>query len=132
MADLIGGKIDFMIDSISPPLSHVRGGSLRAVAVTGEQPHPDFPDAVTLDSIVPGVIMTTWVGLGGPPDMPPPLVAYLTDAVRRTVSHPGFSERIKELGGQSAWLGPQDFAAALSAERTSISAVIRSANIRME
>ncbi|MBC9176999.1 Bug family tripartite tricarboxylate transporter substrate binding protein [Pseudoroseomonas ludipueritiae] len=132
IVDLIGGKIDFMIDSVSPTLPHVRTGSLRAVAVTGERPHPDFPEAATLNSVVPGVVMTTWVGLGGPPDMPPAMVSYLTDVVRRAVDHPGFSERIKDLGGQSAWLGPRDFTAALSAERTSIGAVIRSADIRME
>jgi len=132
VTDLIGGKIDFMIDSVSPTLPHVRGGSLRAIAVSGSEPHPDFPGAVTLNSVVPGVIMTTWVGLGGPPDMPPAMVAYLTDVMRRTVNHPGFAERIKSLGGQSAWLSPADFTATLAAERKSIGEVIRSANIRME
>ncbi|MFH5926844.1 Bug family tripartite tricarboxylate transporter substrate binding protein [Roseomonas xinghualingensis] len=132
VTDLIGGKIDFMIDSVSPTLPHVRGGSLRAIAVSGSEPHPDFPGAVTLNSVVPGVIMTTWVGLGGPPDLPPAMVAYLTDVMRRTVNHPGFAERIRGLGGQSAWLSPADFTAALAAERKSIGEVIRSAGIRME
>ncbi|SHJ38965.1 Tripartite-type tricarboxylate transporter, receptor component TctC [Roseomonas rosea] len=132
VADLIGGKIDFMTDSVSPTLPHVRAGLLRAIAVTGREAHPDFPGAVTLDSVVPGVVMTTWVGLGGPPDLPPALMAYLTDVLRRTVSHPGFTERIKDLGGQSPWLSPQNFTAAVSAERSSIGAVIRSAGIRME
>lgn len=132
VADLIGGKIDFMIDSVSPTLPHVRSGSLRAIAVTGTEAHPDFPGAVTLDSLVPGVVMTTWVGLGGPPAMPPAMVAYLADVMRRTVNHPNFATRIRDLGGQSAWLSPTDFTAALSAERKSIGDVIRSANIRME
>lgn len=132
VTDLIAGNIDFMIDSVSPTLPHVRSGALRAIAVSGTEAHPDFPGAVTLGSLVPGVVMTTWVGLGAPPGLPPGMVDYLTDIVRRAVQDPGFSHRMKELGGQSAWLSPADFAATLAAERKIIGAVIRSAKISME
>lgn len=132
VAELLGGTIDFMIDSVSPTLPHVRNGTLRALAVTGREPHPDFPGAVTLHSLVPGVVMTTWVGLGGPPGLPAPMVAFLSDVVRRSMAHAGFADRIRELGGQAAWLGPRDFAQMLREERRVIGAVIRGANIRHE
>lgn len=132
VTDLIAGNIDFMIDSVSPTLPHVHSGALRAIAVTGTEPHPDFPGAVTLNSLVPGVVMTTWLGLGAPPGLPPGMVDYLTNIVRRAVQDPAFAGRMKELGGQSAWLGPADFTAILAAERRSIGAVIRNAKIRLE
>ncbi|MBP0445344.1 tripartite tricarboxylate transporter substrate binding protein [Roseomonas sp. SSH11] len=132
VTDLVAGKIDFMIDSVSTTATHIRNGVLRALAVTGEEPWPEFPDAVPLRSIVPDVVLTTWLGLVGPAKLPPAILARLSDVLRDVVRSPVFTARLKELGSQAYWAGPQDFAAFLATERQRAADVIRRAQIRQE
>ena len=132
VADLVAGKVDFMIDSVSTTVNHVRAGVLRALAVTGEEPSPDFPGAVPLHTIVPGVVLTTWLGVVGPAQLPAPILTRLSDVLRDAVRSAGFSGRLRELGSQAFWAGPQAFVAHLSAERQRAGDVIRRAGIRVE
>ncbi|MFH5926841.1 Bug family tripartite tricarboxylate transporter substrate binding protein [Roseomonas xinghualingensis] len=132
VTDLIAGKVDFMIDSVSTTTTHVRNGVLRALAQTGSEPFADFPDLPLLKDVVPEVVVTTWLGLVGPAGLPGPVLARLSDALRDAVRGPVFSARLKDLGSQSYWAGPQDFASHLASERQRAADVIRRAGIRLE
>lgn len=132
VTDLVAGKVDFMIDSVSTTANHVRNGVLRALAVTGDEPSPDFPGAVPLKTIVPGVVLTTWLGLVGPANLPAPVLARLSDTLRDAVRSSVFAGRLRDLGSQAFWAGPQDFAAHLVSERQRAADVIRRAGIRLE
>ncbi|WP_431283590.1 Bug family tripartite tricarboxylate transporter substrate binding protein [Humitalea sp. 24SJ18S-53] len=132
VTDLVAGKVDFMIDSVSTTTSHIRSGVLRVLAVTGDQPYADFPDAVPLNSLVPGVVLTTWLGLVGPAGLPVPVLERLSTSLQAAVASPAFAGRLRELGSQAFWAGPQAFAAHLAAERQRAADVVRRANIRLE
>ena len=132
VTDLIAGGVDFMIDSVSTTTPHIRNGVLRALAQTGAEPFQEMPEVPLLKDLVPGVVITTWLGLVGPAGLPAPVVARLSDALRGAVQGPVFTPRMKELGSQAFWAGPQDFAAHLAAERQRAAEVIRRAGIRLE
>jgi tripartite-type tricarboxylate transporter receptor subunit TctC len=132
ITDLIAGGVDFMIDSVSTTATHVRNGTLRALATTGDAPFPSFEDVPLLRTVVPEVALTTWLGLVGPARMPAPVLARLSDALRDTVRGPVFGGRLKDLGSQAFWAGPGDFAALLASERHRAADVIRRAGIRLE
>jgi tripartite-type tricarboxylate transporter receptor subunit TctC len=132
VTDLVAGKVDFMIDSVSTTVPHIRSGVLRALAVTGDNPWPDMPGAVPLKTVVPDVMLTTWLGLVGPARLPAPVVTRLSEAMRSVVPSLGFAGRLQELGSAALWAGPQDFAAHLAAERQRAADVIRRAAIRLE
>lgn len=132
VTDLIAGKIDFMVDSISTTLPHVRSGALRLLAHTGPEEDQQFPGVVPLKEIVPGVVLTTWTGLAAPPGLPPPVLARLSETLRSIVSSPAFADRIRALGSGTMWTSPADYAAFLTAERARVADVIRRAEIRQE
>lgn len=132
VTDLVAGKVDFMIDSVSTTARLVRDGTLRALGVTGAEVYPDFPDAVPLHTLVPGMVLTTWLGVVGPAGLPDAVVARLATTLEAAVANPGFAQRLQNLGSQAFWAGPQQFAAHLVAERERAAEVVRRANIRLE
>ncbi|MBC9176995.1 Bug family tripartite tricarboxylate transporter substrate binding protein [Pseudoroseomonas ludipueritiae] len=132
ITDLIAGGVDFMIDSVSTTTPHIRNGVLRALAQTGAEPFQEMPAVPLLKDIVPGVAITTWLGLVGPARLPAPVVARLSGTLRGAVQGPVFTARMKDLGSQAYWAGPEDFAAHLAAERQRAAEVIRRAGIRLE
>lgn len=132
ITDLVAGGVDFMIDSVSTTTPAIRNGLLRALAQTGAEPFREMPEVPLLKDTVPGVVITTWLGLVGPARLPAPVVARLSDALRGAVQGPVFPARMKDLGSQASWAGPADFAAQLAAERQRTAEVIRRAGIRLE
>jgi tripartite-type tricarboxylate transporter receptor subunit TctC len=81
--DLLARRIDFMIEAPASMLPHVQSGSLRPVGVTGATRFFALPDVPTLaEGGVPGYAMTSWSGLGAPPNLPAALVERLNADVR--------------------------------------------------
>ncbi|MBO9514122.1 MAG: tripartite tricarboxylate transporter substrate binding protein [Variovorax sp.] len=89
MTDLLGGRIDFMIDvapNVAPQLS---GGRVRALAVSTAQRSAAFPDLPTMaQSGVAGFEISAWDALFVPAGTPRPIVETLNAALRRALAHP--------------------------------------------
>jgi tripartite-type tricarboxylate transporter receptor subunit TctC len=130
--DLVAGKIDFMVDSVSTTMPHVRNGLLRLLAHTGVSPDPQFPGVPPLQEVVPGVVLTTWLALTAPPGLPPAVLARLSEVLRSIVPSAGFADRIRALGSNVHWSSPADLSAFLSEERRRVADVIQRASIQKE
>jgi tripartite-type tricarboxylate transporter receptor subunit TctC len=102
ITDLIGGRIDFMIDSMPSPLPHVRGGRLRALAVTSRQRSPLLPDVPTIAETMSDFEAILVIGVGGPAGMPMPIAAKLNEAIRQITQEPSFVEKLANLGAEAA------------------------------
>lgn len=75
LADLAGGQVLFSIDSPIAAAPLLRGGRLRALAVTSPQRLPGYPEVPTMaESGYPGLTLSTMGGLFGPPGVPAPIV----------------------------------------------------------
>ena len=65
--DLLGGRIESMFDSLPSAAPHIRSGVLRAIAVSGPQRSPTFPDIPTMaEQGYPQLVSTNWFGIAGP------------------------------------------------------------------
>lgn len=85
--DLIGGRIDFMIDGAA--INLVQGGRLRALAVAYPKRWPTQPDIPTMaEAGFPDVTMTAFFGLSAPAGTPPAIVDKLNAALRAIASKP--------------------------------------------
>lgn len=99
MNDLIGGQVDYMFENMPQLLPQVKGGTLRALAVTAASRQPASPDTPTLtESGIKGVEVGTWYGLLGPKNLPAPVTAALTKAFEEIVRSESFRKRLAELG----------------------------------
>ena len=99
LLDMIGGRIDVMVDQASNSAQQVRDGKIRAYAVTAKTRLPTFPDIPTVDEAgVPGFYINIWHGLWAPAGTPKDIVAKLNRAVGAAFADPSVRERLAALG----------------------------------
>jgi tripartite-type tricarboxylate transporter receptor subunit TctC len=99
MTDLIAGQIDIMFDQASNSLPQVRGGTIKAYAVTAATRLPSAPEIPTTDEAgLPGFHSSTWYGLWAPKNTPKDVVTSLNRAVVETLNDPAVIKRLREQG----------------------------------
>jgi len=111
VTDLIGGQTDIYFGTPPSVLPMVKGGKLRALAVTSLQRMPLLPQVPTIaESGYPGFVAEDWKALVAPAGTPPAVVLELNRAVNTALQHPELQARLKEegstaRGGSAAELG---------------------------
>ncbi len=129
-AALMGGEIPFMFDSLPSPLGQIRGGKLRALAVTSLQRANAAPDVPTLAESGVNLEAIIWLGLGGPPKLPPDILAKLFEAMKQISTDPELQQRMAAMGAEATVSkSPQEFRDFMIAERARWGKVIRDAKI---
>ena len=99
LADLMAGTVDMMVDTIAGVLPGVRGGQLRALAVTTKERSPVLPDVpTTAEAGLPGYETYNWHGVFVPAAVPVPLRARLERATLAALTAPAFQRRAAEVG----------------------------------
>ena len=129
-AALMGGEVTMMFDSLPSPLGQIKGGKLRALGTTGSQRSPVAPEIPTLKEAGINIEANIWLGLGGPPKLPPEIVAKLFDAMKQAARDPEVQKRMADMGAEATVSeSPEQFRRFLLAERERWGQVIRAANI---
>src|SRR5205823_15059612 len=87
--DLIGGQIDWMMDTPAAVTAHVRAGKLRALAIAAPQRSPQLPDVPTLAEVgYPVLEFRIWMGLMAPAGTPEPVLKTLESAIAEATRDP--------------------------------------------
>lgn len=98
MADLVGGQIPIMFDVLTGAVSHIRAGSVRALAVTTDKRSPSLPNVPTMaEAGVPGYETYTWNALFGPAGLPRAYVEQVSREAQRVVAEPEVQAKLKDL-----------------------------------
>lgn len=99
MQDLMAGQIDLMFDQASNSLPHVRGGKIRAYAVTAKTRLPAAPEIPTVDEAgLPGLYIAIWHGIWVPRGTSKDVVAKLNAAIVETLADSPVRQRLADLG----------------------------------
>jgi tripartite-type tricarboxylate transporter receptor subunit TctC len=99
--DITAGHIDFTFDQAITSLSHIKGGNVRALAVTSDKRLEAAPDIPTVDEAgAPGVYISTWYGLWVPKGTPQKAIDKLGEAARAAMADPALRQRLSNLGQQ--------------------------------
>jgi tripartite-type tricarboxylate transporter receptor subunit TctC len=136
MQDLVAGQIDFMIDTPTNSLPHVRSGAIKIYAVTDRHRLAAAPDIPTVDEAgLPGFHFAFWQALWVPKGTPKEIIAKLNAAVVETLADPGVRQRLAEQG-QDIPTGDQQTPEALGAfHKAEIEKwwpIVKAANIKAE
>ena len=89
LTDVMGGRIDFMFNSIGTTLSQWRGGQVRALSVTSATRSPQAPDVPTMTELnIPGFPASSWFALSAPARTPRAIVERIAADVRWAMAEP--------------------------------------------
>ena len=98
--DVISGQVPVFIDNLASALGQIKGGNVRALAVTSKQRSPLLPDVPTVEEAgVPGYVYYTWFGLWAPKKTPQPIVAKLNAEIKKAIADPAVKDRIVAAAG---------------------------------
>ena len=116
MTDVIAGVVPMMSDSLPSAAGHIRGGAVRALALSAGTRHPAFPAVPTFREAGVDLVSTSWFGLSGPAGLPPAVTARLAAAAATVLAQPALRDRFAELGGTVGALGPDGYTEFVRAE----------------
>jgi tripartite-type tricarboxylate transporter receptor subunit TctC len=132
-ADMLGGQAQIMFDTTSSAIGQIKGGKLRALAVTSAKRSAELPDVPTLaEAGFPGMNMTTWYGVFAPAATPKEIVAKLHDEIAAALKTPEVQKRIAGLAGEPGTMSIAQFAEMQRADYESSGKLIRETGIKLE
>jgi tripartite-type tricarboxylate transporter receptor subunit TctC len=98
MTALRGNQIDVAVEVLSPVLPQIKGGALRALAVTGPKRNMALPQVPTAkESGLPHLLSTSWNGLGVPVKTPQAVVDRLNKEVNAALQNPAVRQKLLDL-----------------------------------
>jgi tripartite-type tricarboxylate transporter receptor subunit TctC len=133
LQDLIAGNVDMMFDGLGSSATHIKGGRIKALMVSGSKRSPAFPDVPCAAELgLKDYTVTTWYGVWGPKGMPADLQARAIEELRKAFG----SDELKAIwAGQGAEFPnstPQQFAAFVNAEVKRWAAVVKASGAKLD
>ena len=108
--DLIAGQTQAMFPGLAAALPDIRGGRIRALAVTGNQRHPALKDVPTMEEAgLKGFDAQQWYGVVGPAGMPAPIVKQINDAIAQVLAQPDFRDKLSAEAVELTPMTPNQF-----------------------
>jgi tripartite-type tricarboxylate transporter receptor subunit TctC len=133
ITDLIGGQTQMMFPGLAAALPHIRGGRIRALAVTGTQRHPQLKDVPTLEEAgLKGFDAQQWYGVVGPANMPAAIVKQLNDGMAAVLAQPDFKDKLSAEAVELMPMKPAEFAAYMKKDIARWTALAKARNIQLD
>ncbi|HEY7999756.1 MAG TPA: tripartite tricarboxylate transporter substrate binding protein [Pseudolabrys sp.] len=133
LQDVIGGHDQMMFATAASVVGHIKGGKVRALAVTTLKRTSILPDLPTMDEAgLKGFEASTWHGLVAPAGTPPEIIAKLHDAAVKALHDPGVQESLGRLGVDIVGDTPREFAAYIAAEIPKWTAIVKASGATVD
>jgi tripartite-type tricarboxylate transporter receptor subunit TctC len=108
--DLIGGQVQLYISSVPTLIGHVRGGKMRALAITSSKRGDDLPEVPTVaESGVRGFEAVTWFGFVAPANTPKDIVSRLNTEIAKALQAPDVRKKLSDQGADILGGTPEQF-----------------------
>jgi tripartite-type tricarboxylate transporter receptor subunit TctC len=128
---LLSDSVHCYWSPISAGLSAIKGGKLRALAVSSAKRNPTLPDVPTTgEAGVKGADSPLWFGMWAPAGTPAPIVQKISVDIRRALADPGVKEKLIALGNDGMDMSPAEFAKFVREEIDTYQRVIKAAGIK--
>ena len=131
--DLMGGQVHMMFEQMYAAMPSIKGGKLRALAITSRTRSPLAPDVPTMaEQGFPDVEVLNWQGIVGPKGMPADLVRQLNAVGNKALQDADLKEKMLSQGNEIGGGTPEQFAALIKAEAAKWGKVVKTARIEMD
>jgi tripartite-type tricarboxylate transporter receptor subunit TctC len=134
LLDLVGGNVDVMFDNLPSAMPQIKGGKLKAFAVTSAQRSAAMPDLPTVEEAgkLKGFEASSWFGLLAPAGTPPDVVNRIQQEVAKALATPAIKEKMLAQGAIPSGNTPQEFAKLIDAEITKWAQVVKVSGAKVD
>ena len=130
---ILAGEVTFVFSTMPPAVSNVRGGRLRALAVTTPKRTAAAPEVPTMiEAGLPGFEIVLYSGVLGPAGMSPGVVRRLNAEFAKVVNDPDIRAVYDKIGADPITDSPDEFRAMIAAEIAKLGPVVRASGARVE
>ncbi|MFS2204811.1 Bug family tripartite tricarboxylate transporter substrate binding protein [Variovorax sp. Varisp36] len=131
--DLLGGQVAMSFDTITPVLQHIKGGKLRALAVTTVRRSSVLPDVPTLEEAgLKGFDIGTWFGVLAPAATPKEIVARLNTEMVKIIRSPDFAQRMQAIGAEPLGGTQEEMARQIREETAKFGKLVKEGGVAIE
>lgn len=133
VADLLGGQVDIMFDTVTSGLPQVKAGKLRALAVSTAKRSSAMPDVPSLsETVLPGFDVGTWFGLLAPASTSPDIVAKLNLEIVKIVNMPDVRQQMLGMGSEPIGNTQSQMSLQIKKELQSFGAIAKQIKLTVE
>ena len=131
---LVSGQVDVMFDNLPSSMPQIKGGKLKAFAVTSSQRSAAMPDLPTIEEagLLKGFEASSWFGLLAPAGTPPEIVARIQAEVTKSLNTPAIKEKMLAQGAIPGGNTPVEFARMIDAEIKKWAGVVKVSGAKVD
>ena len=132
LADVVSGQVQVQFATSTDSIPQIRGGQVRALAVSSTTRLRALPDVPTVAEYLPDYAFDSWLGIAGPKNMPAEIVEVLNREINASLARPEIKAKYDDLGLRINAGSPGDFGKLVADDTEKWRKVIRAANIKVQ
>jgi tripartite-type tricarboxylate transporter receptor subunit TctC len=125
LIDLLSGQVQVAFDNLPASIEHIKGGRLRALAVTTAKRSEMMPDVPTLEEFLPDYETSSWLAIGAPSKTPTEIIVTLNKEINAGLADPKVKARLAGLGATVLARSPVDTATLIAEETEKWAKVVK-------
>ena len=108
MTEVIGGRVDLMIETATFSFGQIKGGKMKGLAVSSDKRSPLMPSLPSVSEYIPGLEFSSWLGVAVAPGTPAAIIDKLNRELRQIIAAPEIKLKFAELGGTASPSSPEE------------------------
>ena len=133
LIDALSGTVDLVVSSVPSALGQIKGGKLRALAVTSARRSSSLTDVPTVAELgYPNFDVSTWYGLFMPAGTPQTIVSTMNSEVNKLLAQPDMQAAIQAQGAEPQAMGAEEFARLLQTDYVQWKTIVQKSGVKIE